>query len=387
MIFGIGNNNNFCYRTYNNIENPNIYQGNCLILNITSTEVYIDQFDGRYLSGTKIILSTIIDGKFIVYRIDYQNYEIKSHIIKDNNFDIHNYGKRNIQCDSYDAINFLCILTYRYDNWKLFYFRGTFESGNENVGTICDNECFLGNIIKINNSNNKFLVCYQKDIGNLISIVCQYFSYENDKLLIGIDKEIGRASLYSSLKHPLILYISDNSILIQVDIGSDVNSNSILILSSLDFIINIQSNLISATNEIKTVNVFNEGNYIFIIYEDGSTKVTRQEILNCISDNSIISSNNEITLSNGRIKEADFKNGHNDHIIFFSLDSNIYLYKADNENKISDNDYSIVGTNSFIFLQKENKKFFLGKKIIVVFFKIIIVIPIMQIKFFLNIFL
>ena len=359
MVFGFSPSNQLCYMIYN-IDGSIEYQAKCLDLGIKINES-IRQLDGRYISETKVILSTRIGTQFIVYRVDYKYNQMSSYPIQDDSLDIEDYSKKNIQCDSSDANNFICIITY--GEWKLFYLRGAFETrGNENIENICDNECFFGNILKINDSNNKFLACYQKAIGNFLTIVCQYISYENNNFLIGIDKDIARVAMVDSLEHPLILYISDNSILIEVDTSQTPNSNSILILSSLDLNINIQSNLISVTVPIKTISLINKDNYIYIIYEESSTKITRQEILGCINDNSITSNNNGITLSNEAKQEADFKNGHNDHIIFFSLDPNIYLYKADSVNQISSNAYSIVGSNSYISLKKETKKFFFGKK-------------------------
>ena len=71
--------------------------------------------------------------------------------------------KINIKCDSYNEISFFCIFSNQNTNyWKLFYLRGEFDNNIENYRSICDNYCLLGNIIKINNLNNKYLVCYNK---------------------------------------------------------------------------------------------------------------------------------------------------------------------------------------------------------------------------------
>ena len=364
MIFGVNNNDNkFCYRTYSFFNTNSYEEGGCLDLGFTNS---IIQLDAKYVSQSKVILSTLVNSQFGVYLIDYKNNnDKKSYLIEDNNnnFNIGLFTRINIQCDSSDAINFLCIFSYNFVNeWKLFYLRGSFESpGNANLGNICNNECFLGNIIKTNNSKNKFLVCYQKEAGSLLTIVCQYFSYENNNILIDNDKDIARV-VAVSLNEPLILYIYDNSILIQVDTKSTNNKNLMVILSSFDLNINTQINLISGqgTVNFKTISLINTDNYIYIIYEDGSsTKITGQEIYECINDNSITSNDNSITLSFNQKKEADFKNRHNGHVIGFSLDSNINLYKADDE---TSNSYSIVSSNSYISLENESKRFFFGRK-------------------------
>ena len=365
IIFGLNGENKFCFIIYQ--FDINRKRNGCLNLVLDSGN--LEQLDGKYISESKIILSTNIGNQFRVYMFDYNddNYSnYKTYPIQENtlNMNVQGFSKMNIQCDSADGNNFFCILSYsRLTNWKLFYLRGEFErNGNENVGNICDNECFLGNIIKINNSNNKFLFCYQKETGSVLkqlTIVCQYFSYE-DNILIYESKDIA-SSVVESLYKPLILYIYDDSILIQVDTRiSESNLNSMLILSSLDLKINIQSNIMSGQGSLNfnTISLINTNKNIYIIYEEGSsTKITGQEIKNCINDNYIISNNNVITLNYIEKREVDFGNGHLEDIINFSLDPNINLYREE------DGRQSAISSNSFISLENENQKFsFFGKK-------------------------
>ena len=360
LIFGLDEGNQFCYKTYELSDNMEI----CLNLNFN----LISYLKGKYINNQKFILYAIDRYDFKVFLLDYKTRQnLGEKIIPESKLGINvaSFGKMNIECDSNDALHFICIFTYNSgDVYKLFYLWGEFgRDGNEIIGSICDKECFSGNIIKI---NNKFFACYQKKTG-LLTIACQYFSYENNNILIENNKNIARVAADSNNKTtPLILYKYDNSILIQVDTKSSSNINSMLILTSLDLKINIQSNILSGLSSflLKTISLINTDTYIYAIYEEGgSTKITGQKIKSCINDISINPSNNYINSSTKKTLRADFKTGHENEEIAFSLDSNTILYKANNEDEIFNNDFSLVTSNSFISLENENKQyFFFGKK-------------------------
>ena len=111
-----------------------------------------------------------------------------------NNYD--NY--KNMQCDSYDEDNFFCIITIKVQGsneeyWKSLYFKGNFNTIT-NSGTICERDCYFGNIIKI---DNKYLVCYNEiTLSEILSIVCKYYSFEGilkfDQGFRGISKKKNR---------------------------------------------------------------------------------------------------------------------------------------------------------------------------------------------------
>ena len=362
MIFGLNEGNEFCYKTYN-LKSTTKKKDKCFNLNFNANSY----LDGKYIKDSKVILSTIIGYDFKVFLIDYEYGEPIPFLIPEDKLNINapSFAKMNIQCDSNDGISFFCIFTYNSgDIYKLFYLMGEFgRSGNEIIGAICDKGCFSGNIIKI---NNKFLVCYQKKT-SLLTIACTYLSYENNNILIDNNKDIARVAADSNNKTtPLILYkYGDNSILIQVDTKSNSNINSMLVLSSLDLNINIQSNILSGLTSFlfKTISLINTDSYIYAIYEEeGSTKIKGQKIKNCINDNSI-TPNNYINSSTKKTLKADFKNGHENEEIAFSLSSDIILYQANDENDISEKDFSLVTSSSFISLENEIKRyFFFGKK-------------------------
>ena len=360
LIFGLNNFYQFCYRHYN-YNNYKIFLNleYCFNINNIYNLNKLNQLDVKFISGTKIILSTRIEYKFQIFIIDFQTHEIYFYQIQENDTNINvdsTYVSNNIQCDSNDGFNFFCIFCYnKISEWKLFFLSGKFDysgiiiSSKIKGGKICDKDCFLGNIIKINNFQNKYLICYQKKLGSLLSIACQYYSFIEDELIIENNNDVGRI-VGESANKPLMLYIYDYSIFILIDTKSDNSISLSSILCSLDLKINIQTNLHidSATTLISSINLFNTYNYIYIIYEENgqSTKIKNQPIKQCINDNSL-------TLSSFKPKiEIDFKAEHQSDIITFSLNSNINLYKDDNE---------IINSNSFISLSN-SIEFNFGKK-------------------------
>jgi hypothetical protein len=155
--------------------------------------------EGKYISDITddlLILSVNDNNQFQVYLINLISGVVSQKIIIEDNDYIgdETYFKRSINCDSSDGNNFFCIFCYQGDEekWKLFYIVGAF-GGNKIGGIICD-DCFLGNIIKISNSINKYLVCYQKKFGTLLSIFCQYYSYIDSHFLKDNAYEVGKVS-------------------------------------------------------------------------------------------------------------------------------------------------------------------------------------------------
>jgi hypothetical protein len=169
-----------------------------------------------------------------------------------------------------------------------------------------------------------------------------------EEIIIENINDVGRIA-GEPLYDPLILYINNYSIFIQVSTNSDTSRALSSIICSLDLKINIQTNLYTTPggNKISAINLFNSNSNIYIIYEDTTeTYIETQKILQCINNNSIILSDDvskEIIIFNTAEHEND--------IITFSLDDNINVYR-DNE---------IVSSKSFISL-KESKNFYFGKK-------------------------
>ena len=355
LIFGLKENHDFCYQSFHLSDSASLDKNSCNrndLLNLNG----ILQLDGKFISGTKIILSTRMNSEFIVYLFDFNNYKNTNFQIReDYNYKM-NYIKDNIQCDSSDGINFFCIFSYyKSTEWKMFYLRGKFDdNGNENTGNICNNECFWGNIIKFDNLNNKYLLCYQKKLSSSLAIECQYYSYIDNKIVIDNTNEVERMVGESLLNKPLMLYTYENSIIIGYDLKSNTNIMSMLILCSFDFKIKIQSTLVSgsATSSISRVSIINTNSILYIIYEETeelgikTTKIKSQAIKGCINDKSI-------SLSNNQTINVDFKNGHETDTIFFSLDSNINLFRGNDE---------IISSNSFVILENNNKIFSFAKK-------------------------
>ena len=135
----------------------------------------------------------------------------------------------------------------------------------------------------MDNLNDKYLLCYENAYTSIfISIYCQYYSFKNNNnILIEESKEVGKLQITSSIEKPLILYKYDYSIIIQFDYISN-SKFCMTIICSLDLKLYSQSNFIKSLSE--TVNIFNDDNYLYAIYEDNSsgsrvTKLKKQKYL------------------------------------------------------------------------------------------------------------
>ena len=321
----------------------------------------ISRLDGKYISEKKIILSIKDDGYFKVYLIDFEsNNSDKNYIIRENEinelYEVRNdYLKDCIQCDSTDGNNFFCLFSYsNTEKKKMFYLGGVFgNSGSKIIGSIGNEDCFWGNIIKIDNENNKYLLCYQRQLGNSLAIECQYYSYIDNKIINENINEVGRMTGNPISDKPLMIYIFDNSIIINYDIASDPNINAMLILSSFDFKIKNQVSLASGatTLSISSVSFVKSGSNIYLIYEEDteskkSTKIKSQSIKPCLNEA-------YISLSNSQTVDFHFEKDHESEIILFSLDSKINLYVSKDK---------IVSPNGFVNLQDNDIDFKFAKK-------------------------
>ena len=77
----------------------------------------------------KIIISTIIDYTFLITRIDLVRRQKTVISINDENEGLPEDTKSNIQCDSLDAINFHCVLSYS-DSNSIYYINRNFDDSN-----------------------------------------------------------------------------------------------------------------------------------------------------------------------------------------------------------------------------------------------------------------
>ena len=355
IIYGLNNDNNLVFRKYkystslqyqkNEQLNSNLYLNN------------IEHLNGVYIKNNTFILSAIVNNSFSIYLIDMDKRLYKLNKIDDSKFITdENYMKINIKCDSYDGISFFCIFSYQNPNyWKLFYLRGVFGKTEENYGSICDNYCRFGNIIKINNLDNKYLVCYNKYFNNYLSIFCQYYSYLEGNVQTDSSYEVSKIYGQYVNDKPLILYNYQYSIIILFDYYFLYRYYIGAILCSLDLKINIQS-VITYGNYLSIINSFNDDNNFYVFYEETtdyniSTKIIKQQIRQCLQLDSIMLPNLDTKFN------INFALDHLNEIITFSLDNNINLYRGENYEIINPNGNNYIAlTNkiNFLFGKKEN---------------------------------
>ena len=187
--------------------------------------------------------------------------------------------KSNIQCDSLDAINFHCVLSYS-DSNSIYYINRNFDGSNSKkfMSIIDSTGCLNANIEAI--GSDKYLVCYQKLLSNsnLYSIYCQYYLYSSGELNFGQNHEFMHVVSYTIGKNPLILYKFDNSIFIEYDCLSDTTKSQHIIITTLDFSLNYQFQIPTSSNEesfIPTINFYNDKNNYYIIYESGQRSLIK----------------------------------------------------------------------------------------------------------------
>ena len=356
IIIGLRDNDYFYYGIYEFTGSSTNLQKREPTINLKlSTLRY---FEGKYISNlsqNRIILSVNIGNIFKIYMLNLDSGTYQEKTIEDIEYiNQDTYFKRNIDCDSSDGNNFLCIFCYKGDDiWKLFYITGEFDTNIKNTGSVCD-DCFLGNIIRENQSANRYLVCYQRKSNTLLYIVCQYYTYNEGRLIIGNTYEVGQLTGDYYDNKPLILYKHESSIFIIFNYSSNNVYFSISILCSLDLKINILS-IIHTGKSVITMDSFNDNDYFYSLYEETdndninkSTKLIMFQLKQCHATNSII-------ISDDVNDPINFGYEHSGQIISFSLDTKILLYR--------DKDKGIIVSPNGNYITLENNEKFKFEKL------------------------
>ena len=337
----------------------------------------IKYLEGKLISEKKILLSCVVRNNFEIVIIDLNNNELKINIIPEivtiETKEIESYKKNTIQCESVDGNNFFCILNFLNNNdCNLFFIELNLENMEKiNSKIICDDNCVSANIIRGNNIDNKYLICYQKIEGEYLYTICQYYTLINDDIVVG-DSHVISKIYEKRIKSILNLSLYKNTVFIQFDTESNIGSNSYissnLIVSSLDFKISFNSILMKSL-EFSSIFLINNDNYICYFYEkleklneysggknEGGfhtlsfqvkyvyrVKRVIKQLKKCLNVDSLIISNEK--------KEVDFTTNHINDKIFFFFDNNIQLYKdkeiinleLNNDIKIEINTYFQLG--------------------------------------------
>ena len=285
--------------------------------------------------------------------------------------EIESYKKNTIQCESVDGNNFFCILNFLNNNdCNLFFIEVNLEN-MEKISSkiICDDNCVSANIIRVNNVDNKYLICYQKIEGEYLYTICQYYTLINDDIVVS-DSHVISKIYKKKIKSILNLSLYKNTAFIQFDTESNTGSNryisSNLIVSSLDFKISFNSILMESL-QFSSIFLINDDNYICYFYEkveqlqenDGGTGVQTfsfkvkyvyrvkrdiKQLKKCLNVDSLIISNEK--------KEVDFTTNHINDKIFFYFDNNIQLYKDKEIINLELNNYIKIERNTYFELGK-----------------------------------
>ena len=326
VIFGQNGDNGMYYGTFRISNTSNIIKKYVRKLEISYNSN--GKYNVKCYSEKKCILSYFIpDNSFKIYDINLQENSPTEIMMDDNDYNdyLNSFGRINsfydIICDSFNGENIFCIFSFQLDDtsWKIFYANGNnnkiINKNNQikNNQILCEGQCF-GNIVK-EELNKKYLVCYKKYDTN-IYVICQYFFVENDSILKEDEITIGELKGESIFKNPLILYIYENTIFIEVDVQASYNS--LILMSSLDLKISIPSKY---THNSKFINLFNDNNYLYIIFEnssEGKTIIKQNDLISCSVEENIYFSDNEE-------QEIKFEEEHNNQYIIFSLDKSVKL--------------------------------------------------------------
>ena len=353
IIIGTNQQNYYIYQIFE-ISTDNSFN----IYGVQETSIILSslrQIEARTIKENILFLYGILrDNKFIFYKIDVddKNNNKQINISSDLNGFTDIDEKKNIKCDA-DENYYFCILSVKYDTalmssiWKMIYFRGEFNSGGSilNVGNICEKSCYLGNIVKI---SDKYLTCYHHRENNILSFICQYYSFDGNNIIIGESYTIGTTTFDLSVEKPLILKLYDNSIFVINILESTNVCMGLLIESSKDFKINIKANIFNEANRAhRSIDFFNDNKYYYFFFENEAQQIILKQntFYKCEVDNIVISNQDE---------EYNFYTGHNNEKIVFLLDENIQLFKGNEATFIKSNNYITLQNVNYIF-KKINK--------------------------------
>ena len=341
-IFG-NSNNYFAYEIFK-ISDNNIGTYKNFRTNIA--------FNSKYnvtCSSEKNCILTFIDArKFKIYTINTDS-SLTSQIETGTFLDAQGTANScyDIICDSFDGENIFCIFSYKKsgneDSWILYY--AIANSGKiididdeqiKNQQKLCEGKCF-GNLAK-EELNQKYLVCY-KIFDTKLNVVCRYFMNHKNSILKEDDNSLIDIPV-PILENPLILYIYDNTIFIEVDCNA--NFNSLLLISSIDFKISIPS---VYTHSLNFINLFNDKKNYYLILEDRINKKTiikKNNLVSCIDIKTIYFSDKDREI-------IDFSSEHIGHYISFSLDNSVKLEKNNNLISSHKNNFVQIESSSDIF--------------------------------------
>ena len=170
IIIGISQDYQICHQIFN-------INGNELVTESTNpyctTELSpLSKLEGKYINDNKFIIYCLIGKNFMIYVLDLKSGggPSRTETVSTAPADAPDFTPY-IKCDSFSGNDYFCIYFYqKYKEdkgdyyWSMYYTYGNF---NKKIsGMMCDELCRYGNVIKINDSKEKYLVCYIKFSSN-----------------------------------------------------------------------------------------------------------------------------------------------------------------------------------------------------------------------------
>ena len=318
VIFGINSHNYFCFQSF---ELTN--SGVTLEYSNDNTNIRFNNGDNYNIacsSKTICFISFADSNGFHVYKI-VLNGNVQT-ITTINMGYIPTYEYNNIICDSFDGDNIFCIYMYKNgDSWMNLYVNGDSSTGLDGTKSkyLCDSNpnCCSGNIIK-EKETNRYLVCYEI-LETHISIVCKYFSFQEGIILIDDEYQVAKNIAFETRYYKtLMLYVYENTVVIELESIVATNRVSRLFICSLDLKITIMKKLEADSLD----NLFNDDeNYYFTFENSVNTIVQKEKFIKCNDKKYIYFSENSEEV-------FDFASNHRLEKIIFSLDKSTKLKKG-----------------------------------------------------------
>ena len=363
VIFGINNNKQISYEAFS-YANNNIYStynsGTREIGSNVEDSVWYNVTCHSKDSNGFCILSFISNNAFKIFYIDLTNANNNKEIQIPSSFISKSETKKNIQCDfSKDGDSIMCIFGWQvsennYEN-KYWIRKLSSDGGVSDEGNICVGDCLLGNIAKVSDEDNSYLICYEKKTykdsdSQTLSIICQYYTLKSNGVIIDDKYEIGQITINDIYQKPLKVIVYENTIMVQFNFRILLNSVGALIISSLDFKINVKSLI---NNNAPVENFLNDETSYLSFYEDiDKTKIKKESFVQCISDKFKMLSQEYVSVK--------FEENHSGQNIGFSLNKSTKLFKGDEIVSMTGNNFiEIINSNMNFNFRKieENGKF------------------------------
>ena len=352
IIIGLSTSNNLCYQKCEIDKNYNINIENLKCSNIIFNTP--SKMEARYIEEDMLIISALESNNFFSCLInlndDSQSTKMMIALLPNGAYP----EFADIKCDSFDGDIFYCIYYYQLTGfWKMNYSYGNFVSKESHIKSICYDKCSYGNVMKVSNDKDYYLICYFEILvnsNNIYGIICQYYYFEKGEINFKPNFDFLKDSIQIIAK-PLNLYSFENTLLIQFcELATRISPR--IIIFSPDFKLSIHPHIYSPQlPDFNFVNLFISLSSIKLIFEEGpNTNIFEYTFLQNDNDTELILSH-----SNNYFEEINFKYK---NTIKFTLDENINLLK-DNE---------IIGMNGLLDLANEGKYYFRKKNSVGVFY-------------------